>query len=446
MQSAVVAHSGGGTHTPLSHTIGPMHGVTGHRGGGSSQKPKLQICTPGQSRSRSHTGGGSGMHAPSMQMGAIAGHSASPTHPPGTRHDRSWQTIPGNGQSSSRPQMNGGTQTVAMQRHPTEQSVSAKQRKGWQVSPSQRSSARQSLSARQTGGGTQRKPSQRSGGGQSAGPLHREMSEQLPTRQIAPLGQSASVTQGSRGMQRCSNKPHSWSGGQSPSLEQPVATQRAASQRKPTPQSGSTTQSPVNTQRADVHVNPTEHSASLVQSPVKTHTPLAHSKPGAVHGAASEHSADMTHRPPTQSSSGSQSERVVHADSRPHRPSTQRSPGSQSSSLAHGPRKRQRPSSQRSPGAQSRSPRHRPSSTQRQSRQSVPAGQSGSDAQKHGGGPDSGTPTQESMGTPASSASTVSMDRAQPTVPTRDAARAKRTKTVLAVLVTPPAYRRRRRE
>ena len=144
------------------------------------------------------------------------------------------------------------------------------------------------MSLKHPGGGTQRKPSQRSGGGQSAFVVQRKIGVQLPATQSSPTLHSASPMQPSRGMHRRSSTLQSSSAAQSASLRQPVATQRASLQRKPTPQSRSTTQSPVNTQRAPVHEKPTEHSASPRHSPVNTQTSLTQVKPGAEHGVVSE--------------------------------------------------------------------------------------------------------------------------------------------------------------
>ena len=132
MHSAVERHSGGGTQRPASHTsVGGHITSTGQRRM-SSQNPRLHSCPAGQSVSREHVAGGSGMHAPSTQTGAVGGHSGSLAQPPGTTHVRERQTIPGKGQSSSVPQRKGGRQRRAMQRQPVAQSLSAAHVVGWQ--------------------------------------------------------------------------------------------------------------------------------------------------------------------------------------------------------------------------------------------------------------------------------------------------------------------------
>ncbi len=138
-QSAVLVHSGGAMQRPSSQIIVGGQVISVGQRIGRSQKPKLHSMPGAQSASVRHDGGGSGTHAPSMQTGSVARHSASDVQPSGTMQRRERHTMRGKGQSSSRPQKSGGKQNDEMQRQPPAQSVSLEQRIGWQISPSQRS-------------------------------------------------------------------------------------------------------------------------------------------------------------------------------------------------------------------------------------------------------------------------------------------------------------------
>jgi len=127
-QSVSAAHSGGGTHSPDSHTCPIGQGCAGQRTM-SWQKPRLHSLPLGQSLSRAQSTGGKGTQAPSRQLargdgGSTGGQSLSTLQPSGTMQLRAMHTMPGKGQSASLPQAKGGKQRVPMQRQALEHSES----------------------------------------------------------------------------------------------------------------------------------------------------------------------------------------------------------------------------------------------------------------------------------------------------------------------------------